>query len=120
MEQHRQALGGGYLPPWTQAFVSPELLPAEEATTEERVVSPARYLRRCKWCGCEHDTGKVTVLARYADCSVWACPGCGTQIDDRPAGWGGSYPVERRPTTVVRRCPNSCYTNGICTCRSYS
>jgi hypothetical protein len=52
------------------------------------------FMRRCKWCGCVHDTGKVTVLARYADCSVWACPGCGAQIDDRPAGWGGSYPVE--------------------------
>jgi hypothetical protein len=78
------------------------------------------FMRRCKWCGCVHDTGKVTVLARYADCSVWACPGCGAQIDDRPAGWGGSYPVEEptaTATTAAQRCPNACYTNGICTCR---
>ena len=73
--------------------------------------------RRCKWCGLVHDIGPVTVVARYTDCSVWLCPGCGTQIDDRPAGWGGSYPVETGATVgKPQTCPSACYTNGLCTC----
>lgn len=39
------------------------------------------YPMRCKWCGCVHDAGKVEVVQRYADCSVWRCPGCGLLID---------------------------------------
>ena len=42
---------------------------------------------RCNRCGHIHDAGQVTVTARYADCSVWNCPGCGTRVDDRT--WGG-------------------------------
>lgn len=45
---------------------------------------------RCRRCGNIHDSAKVEVTARYADCSCWKCPGCGTTLDDRPAGWGGS------------------------------
>lgn len=48
------------------------------------------YPVRCLRCRHVHDGGKVEVIARYADCSVWECPGCGSQIDDRPKGWGGS------------------------------
>lgn len=35
-------------------------------------------------CGHTFDRGHVTVVARYADCSVFNCPGCGAPIDDRP------------------------------------
>jgi hypothetical protein len=44
----------------------------------------------CTRCGHVHDAAKVKTVARYADCTVWACPGCGSHIDDRPIGWGGS------------------------------
>lgn len=51
---------------------------------------------RCTRCGHIHDAGKVEVIARYSDCSVWRCPSCNAQIDDRPIGWGGSAePVQR-------------------------
>lgn len=52
---------------------------------------------RCKWCGCVHDSGPVTVVARYSDCSVWRCPGCGVLVDDRDPRWGGGvYKLDRQ------------------------
>ena len=52
---------------------------------------------QCVRCGNVHDSGPVEVIARYSDCSVWKCPGCGSQVDDRPVGWGGSvYQLDRR------------------------
>lgn len=52
---------------------------------------------RCTRCRLVHDSGPVTVVARYSDCSVWRCPGCNSLIDDRPIGWGGSFePLPRR------------------------
>lgn len=59
------------------------------------MISPVR----CRWCGTIHDGAHVTVVQRYADSSVWRCPGCETLIDDRPNGWGGSYRVETRGGT---------------------
>lgn len=45
-------------------------------------------------CNKVHDAGgKVEVVARYADCTIWKCPSCGGQCDDRPISWGGN--VER-------------------------
>lgn len=35
------------------------------------------------------DIGRVKVEARYADCSVFRCPACNVQHDDRPAWHGG-------------------------------
>ena len=49
---------------------------------------------RCKGCGHVHDSAKVTVTARYADCSMWRCPKCNRLLDDRP-GVGGAERVER-------------------------
>lgn len=37
----------------------------------------------CRRCGKVYDLGKVTVTARYADCSVWTTPCCQTTADDR-------------------------------------
>lgn len=34
-------------------------------------------------CGEVYDTAKVTVTARYADCSMWRSPCCGALADDR-------------------------------------
>jgi len=35
-----------------------------------------------------YDTAKVTVTARYSDCSVWKTPCCGQTVDDRgETGW---------------------------------
>jgi hypothetical protein len=66
------------------------------ATTEreiEGMTSPVR----CQ-CGSIYDLGSVTVLQRYADCSVWKTPCCKRTTDDRPAGWksGPSYTELRR------------------------
>lgn len=42
---------------------------------------------RCT-CGTVYDIGKVTVTARYLDCSVWKTPCCGRTVDDRgETGW---------------------------------
>lgn len=43
----------------------------------------------CRWCLHVYDAGSVTVLGRYADCSTWRCPSCGTLVDDRPPRAGG-------------------------------
>lgn len=53
------------------------------------MLAPARCLR----CGHVHDASKVEPTARYADCTVWRCPRCKAQIDDRAGGWGGSERV---------------------------
>jgi hypothetical protein len=46
---------------------------------------------RCRWCQKVYDLGSVTVVQRYADCSVWKCPGCKVLVDDRGSnGWGGT------------------------------
>ncbi len=38
---------------------------------------------RCAYCSHVYDLGMVEVTARYADCSMWKCPGCKTVVDDR-------------------------------------
>lgn len=48
------------------------------------------YPMQCLRCYHVHDAGKVEVVQRYTDCSVWRCPNCSSLIDDRPRGWGGS------------------------------
>jgi hypothetical protein len=53
---------------------------------------------RCT-CGQIYDLGKVTVTARYADCSIWKAPCCGRQADDRgETGWKSTkdyYPIDK-------------------------
>lgn len=52
---------------------------------------------QCKHCGCVHDSGPVEVVQRYADCSVWRCPGCRVLVDDRDPRWGGGvYKLDRQ------------------------
>ncbi len=43
--------------------------------------------RKCLRCGHIHDAGKVKVVARHSDHSVWKCPNCKAKIDDRLGGW---------------------------------
>jgi hypothetical protein len=48
------------------------------------MISPVR----CTHCRHVYDLAAVSVVARYADCSVWQCPGCKLQVDDRgDTGW---------------------------------
>lgn len=44
----------------------------------------------CRHCNHLHDSGRVQVVQRYLDCTVWRCPRCDVLIDDRPRAWGGS------------------------------
>lgn len=46
---------------------------------------------QCTRCSHVYDLGKVTVTARFQDCSVWRCPGCRITVDDRPVGWGDHH-----------------------------
>lgn len=41
------------------------------------------YPVACGSCGHVHDSGKVTITARYADCDMWKCPACGVTQDNR-------------------------------------
>lgn len=53
---------------------------------------------RCAHCGKIYDLGKVTVTARYLDCSMWKAPCCGTPVDDRgETGWNSRKDYERLP-----------------------
>jgi hypothetical protein len=45
---------------------------------------------RCR-CGRVYDLGKVTVEARYTDCSMWRTPCCKVLADDRKPPWGISW-----------------------------
>ncbi len=45
------------------------------------------YPVQCSHCHGIYDLGKVTVTARYTDCSMWKSPCCGLTVDDRSAGW---------------------------------
>jgi hypothetical protein len=58
---------------------------------------------RCTRCDHVYDLGKVTVIGRYADCSVWKCPGCKITVDDRPVGWGDHHYVELNRDGSERR-----------------
>jgi hypothetical protein len=66
----------------------------EEYLQIRRDVSGMRFPVRCTKCSRVYDLAKVTVVARYTDCSVWKCPGCGCTVDDRPPGWGDHHYVE--------------------------
>lgn len=51
---------------------------------------------RCRYCGRVYDLGKVTITARYIDCSMWKAPCCGTTVDDRgETGWKSIQDYER-------------------------
>jgi hypothetical protein len=69
-------------------------LPAET----EGMYSPVR----CAYCRHVYDLGMVEVTARYSDCSMWKCPGCGAVVDDRgETGWKSKqdyYKLDRRPS----------------------
>jgi hypothetical protein len=55
-----------------------------DAQEAEGMTSPVR----CRHCRHVYDLGKVEVTARYADCSMWRCPGCKILADDRKPPWG--------------------------------
>lgn len=61
---------------------------AAEAVAE--MVSPVR----CLICQAIYDVGKVTVTARYTDCSVWMSPCCNVQVDDRQRPWTATPGIE--------------------------
>ncbi len=55
---------------------------------------------RCASCSRIYDLGKVEVIARYTDCSMWKAPCCGRPADDRgETGWKSTkdyYPIDKR------------------------
>lgn len=59
-------------------------------TLDPEGISEMLFPVRCKWCHKIHDAGKVEVIQRYMDCSVWKCPNCGVKVDDRHIAAGGS------------------------------
>lgn len=68
----------------------------------------------CTRCHYLHDSAKVEVVARYSDCTVWKCPRCGSHIDDRPVGWGGSFkPVPRFPDPVDPLLPSEYWPDDV-------
>lgn len=62
----------------------------ERLEHDRLAVEGMMFPARCCHCERIYDLSKVTVVQRYTDCSVWLCPGCKLQVDDRGAnGWGG-------------------------------
>lgn len=55
---------------------------------EQQLIDNMTSPVRCAHCGRIYDLGKVTVLQRYLDCSVWKTPCCRVMVDDRGPGWG--------------------------------
>lgn len=63
---------------------------------------------KCTRCPKVYDTGYVEVTARYADCSMWKCPGCGRQCDDREwTGVCGWTRIRREPVFDIYGTPTS-------------
>ena len=60
-----------------------------------------RMLARCNTTRREFSVGPVQVVARYLDCSVFICPECKGQHDDRPK-WG-SDPDAHMGYRLVRK-----------------
>ena len=54
---------------------------------------------RCCHCRRVYDLAKVTVTARYTDCSMWKAPCCGVLADDRQ-GWIRHYEELRHQRDV--------------------
>jgi hypothetical protein len=74
-----QLLGG---PPITPDEAD-DWLQRDTAAETEGMFDPVRCT-----CGGIYDLGKVTVTARYTDCSVWTTPCCHRSVDDRgETGW---------------------------------
>ena len=73
------------------------------------MLSPAR----CRHCGKVYDLAGVTIVARYGDCSVWCCPGCNLQVDDR--GESGSSMWGRKQYDRIEKvtCGLDIYGNPI-------
>jgi hypothetical protein len=67
-----------------RAFFDPRLRAAQQGTGVSAMFMPVE----CAHCRQVYDAGKVTVTARYLDCSVWKSPCCGLTVDDRTPPWG--------------------------------
>ena len=48
----------------------------------------------CNRCGHDFDGAKVHVIRRLPDASVFKCPSCRREGDDRPDGYGGFKRVD--------------------------
>lgn len=48
---------------------------------------------RCLRCYGVHDAATVQPTGRYSDCTVWRCPNCKAEIDDRPRPMGSAVRV---------------------------
>lgn len=68
------------------------------APPEYRMFSPVR----CLHCRTVYDMGAVQPVGRYLDCTVWRCPGCKLQVDDRSLSCGIG-PVGRRDVERVEQ-----------------
>jgi hypothetical protein len=68
---------------------------------KRQAIDSMRFPAQCTKCTRIYDLGNVTVIARYTDCSVWKCPGCGITVDDRPPGWGDHHYTELAKTVSV-------------------
>jgi hypothetical protein len=78
------------------------LVPKEEYVRFGEVPVPATAGMtspvRCAHCGKVYDLGRVEVVGRYTDCSVWNTPCCNRQVDDRgETGWKGLADYHRLP-----------------------
>jgi hypothetical protein len=59
-----------------------------DSVAEPDDIAAMTYPVRCTHCRRSYDLATVEVTARYADCSVWKAPCCGTVVDDRgDTGW---------------------------------
>jgi rubredoxin len=83
----------------TPLIKSPADINAQVVAYVDRMGNPVFSVERresmlmpmqCTSCRLIFDAGKVEVTARYSDCSVWKCPGCGRTHDDRPSWSGGA------------------------------
>jgi len=63
-------------------------MPSPDGTAELVDCEEMRDPVRCARCSTVYDLAHVVVIDRYADCSTWRCPGCGSLVDDRgETGW---------------------------------
>lgn len=76
---------------WGSGYV----MPGSDWYTGRPDYSDMRFPTRCLRCGHVHDVALVTPTGRYSDCTMWRCPKCNAEIDDRAGGYGGSERVDK-------------------------
>lgn len=68
---------------------------ADDYSEENERLAESGFLGMCSKTGELFNIGKVEVIGRYSDCSLFKCPSCRKQHDDRVAWNQGNRTIDK-------------------------